>query len=957
MDLKPPTSSLGLYKETRLELDPSDVNSIVQIQLPSLGPFARNTKPQRRVINSLPVSKTEEDFRRQDVAFSGSLYFRKSHTYPRAILFRYLKENNILELRAADLSKAENQKRDANLILRISFPCELRDGAMADSVEQDILNVFLLTEKHEIYILALRPDFFCRPEASSDDIERWCRLYKPSTFGSARPHRLIACSPLELLVCLSDGGVGRLYRKAGEDGSKWEERTYNGGNWGASLRGIIPWQSNNTISYNGNVLDYNTVVEAQVSPDRKHILIVCLNHTLKALSFETGKSTFEKDLLDIQREPQEVSRITLDPGKSNVMVIFEANAALRGDQYYIATFSPQQSGVLKFWGIRDADHPENGVRDVFPDSILMVPDPDDGALWTMADFKLKTTLGSGDIDIWILVRLNRRYKLYHKKSNMGSLATNWDEDWSITISESSRLKPFLEPFPTFSDVDIEDCAEKWLQYVFIPGRVPEAVLETALLIYSHSRELAFTTKSSEASLKERVAHRIGSQIQLDVSNGKFAQYHEQVNLEWTYFWSILNDLDRTRWEPLSLAFDETTGMPWLTFGNGCSTIRVCSDVERLAYNEANDLRIDPNMLAEPSVESDERDQEQMIDLAVLIEVAAKFRGSFSESLQLNCRNTLGKELWQDCLYSVPIRIQSFYDRCSFGDEISDKQYNELLADLQSLRGFQGLTTNFICSLLEMFLQSMSTEVSGLSSTKFGLKLLVKGAQEMITLYTRVLNDLLLLVVFVDVEIDPEEFRMEHCDVARVYIELLDLLRQYQMLQWLVTNTRQDPNDKRQTTSSDFNTTPTTPARTTTVLENLFAVDTRPQAYTNRSQSEATTRNIEDLLKWVTGGNDPAVTLERVLVNIQCNLLKNNDVDLASSFLFFQPSTAWATYFRARLCLLHSDFTSAAIFFQKAAYKLCKPLSLSLGFIPLTIFSLSSTAQSPNRLHSRLFSPP
>ncbi|MCJ1319655.1 hypothetical protein MMC15_004991 [Xylographa vitiligo] len=961
MESRPLKPSLGLYKETRIDLDPIDPNSVVHIQLPSNSAFARNTRPQRRILNALPSSKTEDDYRRQHIASSSSLYFRKSHKYPRSYLWRCLEANTILELRSSDLSKGEHEKREASLILRIAFPTAIRHGgvALADSADQDVLNVFVLTKGNEIYTFSLRPDFFCQPEASAGDLERWCKIFKPSSFSISTPYRLTAYTSLELLVSLNDGRLMRLSRRAGEDGSTWQEAAYNDGQWGASLRGLIRWQGSTTIRHDGQVLDQNTVMSAYPSPDKRHILAVCLNHTLKAWNLETGQTTFSKDLLDKRREPQEVPKIMLDPSISTVMQVFEAHSSLRGDQYYIATFSPQQSGIFKFWGVRDADHAEKGVRDLFPEDVLKVPDPNDGALWTMADFRITTARDSSDIDIWVLVRLNRRYKLYHKVTDMEDLPKIWTRRWSLAVVGSAVPGYSVEPPAKMSDLDPEDSTEKWLDFIFRPGRVPKVILEAGLTIYNNTRDPE-SEKISKGSLEERVAHSVGSHIQFDVSTADIGIYREQTHLEWMNFWSIVTDLDQSRWEPLSFALDEFAGMPWLTFGDGCSAVRACGDLEKTAYNTESDLRLHLLEAPERTIESEKvLFQAELDDLTALVGAAARFRVSFSESLLLQCATTVQQELWQDSLHSVPVQIQSFYDSCNFAEEISDKQYNDVVRALRPAGGLDSFGTDFVLELFKRFLQPMSTAASGLLSTKFGLRLLVKGAQELITLHKRILTDILLFVVFVDMEVDREELQLENFEAARVYTEVLRLLKQYQMLEWLATTRRPDPHEKAESRLFDNPTTEHTPGRLTTVLENLFAVDTRPQSYTTIPQSESVTGNMEDLLKWVTGGNDPTVTMERVLVNIQCNLLKNNNLDLASSFLLFQPPTPWATYIRARLHLLRNEFTSAAIFFQKAAYGLSRPnptidypLASSQLLSPLSASFLSS---GPANYHAHTLS--
>jgi len=939
MESRAPKPLLGTYKETRIDLEPSSPNAIIHLQLPSNGAFARISRLQRRVVNALPAGQKEEDFRRQYLASSGSVYFRKSNKYPRSFLWRCLEEDTTLELRSVDLSKDEHETRDAKLIIRIVFPNAIRRGgvALADSVDHDLLNVFVLTKSNEVYTLTLRPDFFCRPEASEDEVGRWCHIFKPSTFSLTTPHRLMACSSGELLLSLSDGRLLRLFRKSGEDGSKWDERAYNDGQWGASLRGLIRWQATTTVRHDGHVLDRDTILAAQSSPDHKHLLAVSMGHTLKAWNIDTGNPTFSRDLLNKDREPQEVSRIMLDPGTTNIMQVFESYGLRPGDRYYIATFSPQESGLFKFWGIRDADFADTGIRDLFPDNALKLPDPDDGALWTLVDFHVKATRGSSDIDIWILVRLNRRYKLFNKKSSMGNLAEDWEQGWLATVAKLPKGDQRDEPPSRRSDLDAEDSTEKWLGFLFVPGRIPEPVLEAALSIYNETRTSS-AVKSMKTSLKERITSSVGSQSQLREPDTDFNRFQEQIASEWSHFWSIVCDLDQNRWEPLSLGHDEHGDMPWLTFADGLSAVRHCGEVERLQYNSPGDLQDNLNAMLKPSIESGDQAQlPQLDELAMLVATAAAFRMSFSENLRYFCRSTLTRELWQDSLFSVPERMAAFYESCKFSDEIGDKQYDDLTRGLEDIGGFEQLTTEFIMSLLELFLQPMSTDASGLQSTKFGLKLLVRGAQEMISLHLRILTDILYVVVFLNMEIDPEKHSMDDFDPSLVYTEIVDLLKQYQMMQWLATHSRPDPRGIQEAKPSadyatlTFGTSSTAQERQiTTVMENLFAVDTRPQSYSYKSQSETITGNIEDLLKWVTGGNDASVTLDGALVNIQCDLIKNNNIDLASSFLLFQPSNAWATYVRGRLCLLRSEFTEAAIYFKKAAYNLCKASFQSLS---------------------------
>ena len=932
MDSKAPVSSLCLHREARVNLDPLSSSSIIQLQLPSTSTFSRTSRVVRRVADAIPPSKSEDEFKKRNTASSGSIYFRQENKYPRSILWRCLESNTVLELRSVDLSKRENDSKEAGLILRFGFPSGIRNGgiALADSTEEDALSVFVLTKTNELYTLKLRPKFFCQASASEDEFDGWYKTFKPSSLSISTPFRLVACGPLNLLIALTDGRLVRLRRRHGEDGSTWDEAAYNDGQWSSSLKGLIRWQGSNTIRYEGNALDQNTAVNVMLSPDGHHILVTSLNHTLKFWNVASGRPTASRDLLDVPRGPQETAKITLDPGTYKNLDVFEAQAGYDGDLYYVMTFSPQSSGVFKVWGVRDADQNDIGVRDLFPYDILRLPDPDDGALWTMSDFKLKTVLGSSRLEVWILMRLNRRYKLYHRKfMDLQGLGEEWQYDWSITVIDLSRREPQNEAPLKISDFDCNGITDKWIEFILRPGRVPGAVLETALSIYTHTRGL-IPPKTSKASLRERIESCVGSQLYLqhsDILGSNVSKFLETLNDEWITYWSIVAEVDQARWEPLSLGFDAHSDMPWIVLADGCSAIRECSEIETLAYNKSKSLIGNSARTLMPSVEMDGSSASPTApdELAMLVEASTKFRTSFSEALISSCDKCLESELWQDSSYSAPTRIQLFYDRCGFLNEVGDRQYNELAGSLSRAGGFDGITNESILAILEA-LPGRLSEASGLVSTRFGLKVLASGAQDMVTLHARVLSDLLYLVVFVDMEVDREEYAMENFHAASIFIELLDQLRRNQMAHWLATNTRQDPATTQANDSVSKTLGSLGIGNASTILENLFARDIKPQSYSSQSQSAALTQTICDLLTWAAGGNE--ISLDKVLVNIQCDFLKNNNIDLASSFLRFQPSSAWATYIRGRFCLLQHEFTEAAIHFKKSAFKLCKRLIYS-----------------------------
>ena len=930
MDSKAPVSSLALLKETRADHEPVTSGSVIQIQITSTSAFTVRPRQQRRILKNTTGYRDEHSFTKCCIATTGSLYFGKSKRHPRSFLWRVLQEGKVLELRSIDLSKSSGETREASLIIQFCFLAGLKHGgvALVDLEHQDALNVFALTKGNELYTFTLSKDFFCNAAASEEEVSRWCKAFKPATFSISTPHSLIAASFRQLIFSLSDGRILRLTRDKDEDGSKWQEATYGDGQWASSLRGLVRWQGSNTVKYDGTTLEQSTPVAMARSPDKKHVFAVCLNHTLRIWNLGKAASVFSMDLLWKHREPHDIPKVMMDPSSPNVVQLFSIHEIIDGCEYYAVTLSPHDFGQFKFWGIRDPDHGARGVRDLFPEYSLKPPDPDPSpeskAIWKVADFKITGGQQGKSLELWILMRSNRQYKLYSLKFDIQDLANVWHDSWSITASETMVDS---EP-PLISDLDPEDATDKWLEYIYYPGRYPETVLETALGMYCSERSVSLP--EPKAPLKERMTSAIVIQVTNVNAASDFNKYRTATNQEWTAIWQDIHDLNKSRWEFLSLAYDEQAEMPWIAFSDGCSAIRTCDKVEKMVHNSSADLAVSNNLLPTPSVEVEDGAEPRLPDeLAVIIEAATQFRQSFSYRLKSICDRVLATELWLDPSYSVPLRIQSFYDQCNFIEEIGSAPYNDLMDALDRIGGFNGLETDAFLAILEDLAHGLPEHASDLVHTQFGLKLLINGAQEMIDLRTRLLFDLLVLVVFVDMEIDREETPMENFDAPRVYVEILELLKQYQIMQWLAKNTRVDTSstlaNPAPAKAAKLDSSNDRKARTLTLLESLFALDLPAQSLGMQSQSEALTQSIQDLLTWATGGHDPTVTFDDVPVYVQCNLLANRDLDLASDFLRFQPSTAWATYIKGRLSLLKGEFTEASIYFKKAAFKLCRSI--------------------------------
>lgn len=929
-----PVSSLHLFKEVRIDIQPQSPSSVIQFRIPSSTAldFTRAPLPKRSVPKDLPSPKTEEDFVRNNLATESSIFFARAGRYPRSFLWRILNDGLGLRIQSVDLSKRIERTKEPSFILEFTFPGTIRPRGVtfAETEDGDTIGVFVLTVSNELYTLTLKRSFFHSSRNSEVELEKWCKVFKPGSLNFTSPNCILAKSSLELILGLDDGRLMRLTRKDGDDGSAWHDVVYNDGKWGSSLRSLVRWQGANSIAFNGTNLEKNTPQALALSPTGSHLWVVCLNHSLKVWNMEQGRTVYKNDLLGVEREPHETAKLLLDPGSPNLVQTFTAEGSLDGDRYYVMTYSPHELGQFKIWAVRDADAGNKGIRDLYPESRFRAPDPDPDpdskAIWKMVDFKANVTK-EDTFDIWILMRSSRQYRLYNLNITTTDFARSldpyWRDNWTTMASETLESIPS----PHVSDAEPEGVMESWTDFLLRRTRYPEYLIEFAMLNYAAAQKLT-VTMDPRTSLRERMQLAVSSSVQLQRLGPKdmdFAGYRTALEQEWNLLWQEIRGLDRSRWEVLSLAYNEEAEAPWLAFKSGCSPVRKCSRIEVATHNHPNVLQKSAS-LEVPSIEMDKEMAVLPDELSLLLATAATFRQGFSHQFRRACDAILAAELWQEPELSAQLRMQSFYERCHFDQGIGDEDVARLRADLTRFEDRGGIRDAIFRTFIKALPKTRS-EVQGSLSTRFGLGVIMRGAQEIIDLYEQMLSNLLILVVIIDIEMEEDDLIAHDFMAAPIYIELLDLLKQYKVLHWLAKNVRPEPRPGSGDEGVEMSSEITDTSKKSTILQNLFAQALAPRPDTEQAQPGKLTEDIEDVIVWTTGISENGVSFNDVLAHIQCNLLLNNNIDLASSFLRYQPSTAWATYLKGRLHLLKGDFTQAAIYFKKAAFKLCKPFYL------------------------------
>ena len=920
-----PRAALSLHKEGRIDFDTAvDVCTTIQIQIPSSSTFSRTGRNQRRVLRGVQVPKNEQAFQKTHLATSSAVLFRSPSQSPQSLLWRLLDDEKVLEIRPFDLTKDSEETDEASCLMQLHFPGPIHREAIA-IVEgiNGTVDAYVLTKGHDLYTVSLRSSFFHDEKASEVNVERWCKTYRPASFTLCSPHRLIAADLSQIIVSLSDGRLMRLTRKRGEDGTQWQERTFNDGQWGSSLRGLVRWQGNNAIRYEGATLDQATALAGAISPDGRHVYTICMNHTLKVWELETGKCVYTGDLLGVHREPRELPELMIDPASARLIQIFNVKGVIEGDDYYVMTFSPHDLGQFKIWAVRDANAGDKGIRDLYTDELLRPvdpePNPDSKAVWRVSDLTLEVTEKHHHIDFRMLMKSSRRYRIFHLASDLGtfpdSLPGDWHTLWTSIALETMNDQP--EPQPLVSEPG--DLMDAWLDFLFYPGKYSTNVLETALSIYRASRSYISAPKP-KASLHERLSHAITSDVRPDRFQHHLEpqkQYCLALHQEWSILWQDVQDVERQLWDAASLAC-HGRNMPWLIFAGGCAAIRSCDQVERVAHNAPEDLARSGNLLPLPSIEGSHSQEAARLpdELGVLVGAAAGFRKSFSYSLRFSYEDTLSGELWQEPTISMPDRVQAFYDSCHLDSEVSDDAFDGLNDALVQIGGFSGLEDGQFTAILNTLPSTMASSPSGLAWTRFGSRVFERSTRECIGVHKQLVLDLLLVVVFLSVEVDEEGNSLARIDSSLVYSSLLERIKEYDVMGWLSTHSR--PQLQSNTPGADS-------SLSVTILESLFSRDISPQESKSQSPAEAFTNTIGDVLTYISGRSQDAPFDEAILL-VQCDLLAKKNLDLAVGFSRFLPRTVWATYIKGRMYLMQGECEAASTAFKRAAWKLCKFLS-------------------------------
>lgn len=935
-----------LYQETRLSLDSASSSSILNINAATTSFSASFGAGKKRPFDEIS-GLDEENYARKHLATEGSVFFRPKSKAPRSFLWRVLNDRQLLEIQCVDLvlETKKHAKAESWLTFHVALSAPIIPGgvALADAEEKDALEVFVITNDKELYTITLRRDLLVRETIPTDFDPATCvKRCGLNLVSYRRPYRLQAVGSLELLVSLSDGSILRLTRQPHENAAQWRETHYSEGGWKGTLKRGLTFTKTQTVRYNDHDLNADTVAAMAKSPNGRLIWTLGLDHMLKAWDIDTGKVAMTRNIVGgpnedegskngryiMSAEQGTLLQIVSAPDASDSQALASLNTEV---PYYLIVYSPKDH-QFKVFGVRSA-RDEDGTEEVHLDDMhrrdKLIPPIDDlmnTNIWQMEHFAFSPGENFSGAQLWLRVRsgaICRTFMLEFDLLDQDGAAIDLEDvfanGWSAVDSSSltvDKLKSSVDFIAVTGNQDVTRTpSEKWLDFLFFPGRFSQASLESALYLYCKGRSLPTSTsrgiRANEQPLKERITGAVAAKILLrrlpTNDQPDYESYQRDLQTQWETFFTLLTHLHNRRHETIGFAFDLEESLPWTICADFVAPMRANSGFENLALNAdlimSGDINETHDHVRSRIIETDED-----IARSQFLALARRCRSCFAAVPQSKLRSiAIASAMAQTADETAEEGMQSIYDRCNFQDEIGELEYN-ILNDLSDeLNGLGGLNDDHFLAITERIEdvpandRGVDREVLG----RLGRPFSVAVAQETLQRSQAILLDMLALLVFLHCDLQEDELS-EELRPAQVYENLMMHLKHVELRLWLVSNVRVEKKQAGGRRSEQL-----------TLYEHMFAQDWKA-----KPDRQNVSYGLAELLtawskSWIFGISISHV-YDRLCGHILADLVEHHDVDLALDFLKIAPDTAWVSYLKGRLYILTGEYELAGLAFHEAA---------------------------------------
>ena len=938
-----------LYQETRISPAPALQSQVLHINTSpdsSAPVFSAGRKRGFDEISGLD----EEQYARKYLATEGSVFFRRKSRAPRSFLWRVLDDRKVLEVQAVDLVHDRTAARsESGLTFRITLPAEIvRSGvAFADPDETDALEVFVLTVQNELYTFTLKRDLLTRDSVPNEFDARTCfKKYSSTSLSFRHPYKLVATSSLELLISLADGRFVRLERRPNESGAQWRETHFSEGGWKDTLRGMMPG-SRQWVKYGDTDLDPSAIAAMATSPDGKYIWTVTLDHELKVWSTETAKVVVRQDLLkEPQREERRKQPRYIMPAEQGTLLQVvtpplpkkSRSLAKRGeaDKYFVVVHSPREH-EFKFYEIStkysSTDVLELAVDDIFT-SGGMIPPVDElmnTNIWHLEDFFIQPGVERQGNRLWLRARSGSLCRTFMLTFDLPQpdvyvdMEKEFQREW-VAVDSGIQTIDAIREFVDFPG-ELEDFSEqagnpneKWIDFLFVPGRFTASCIESALHLYSQGRNLSSKRMSrglnpADQPLKERLVLAITAKIilgRLPYDQPNYTKYHTDIQEQWKMFFSLLSHLHTRRHDSIGFAFDSVDGLPWSVCADFVAPVTANSTFDTLRLNSnlrPNDI-VSDTLCNKVFPESDSSSQSK--ELAMIRDFAARLSPDFRRSFKAYAVNEARTHEGGDREYNAS-RVLACYEANRVNEHVMDDDFQALELAAEDLSGLGSIGDDALLAVLEL----LAEDVEGLRKDKkslhrFGDRFIIASAQEILEKNQKTLLELLLLVVFMYGDLDQADLHETFIsEVGPIYDAVITRIKHNALLSWLANNEIPEHSDQQKASTKVPN---------VTLLERIAIGDWDPRS---RGQED-----LPDLLtmwsrQWIDA---PFRHLNQdwdgFTGHVLGVLIKEGHLELATEFQRFltpeENASGSIKYLSGRLLLATGEYALASLKFRAAA---------------------------------------
>ncbi|KAI5800092.1 nucleoporin Nup120/160-domain-containing protein [Geopyxis carbonaria] len=929
------TAPLYLYKQTRVNIDWSEKKtSSIDIALPQHpGRVTKSLTLRAKSRQTVPLD-SEEKFKYAQHADAASIYYRLNDRFPRCILWRVLEDWQILSLTSVDFTKPDSHPA-LDKTFRFLFPEPIQPGTVgfADAPGRDELVVYALTSGGVLYTLSLTPAFFQQNSTSKrrTRTNEFCKTFVPSTFTLNTPHALFAVNHESLAISLHDGNILRLDKDKSKPESlestvaHYVEKRFSDTRYVDYIKLKMPWVGTATVNYGESSVYHTTVISAityqqsqsldsQQPPGsvRPLLITVSVDHTLKVWSLERQTLLHSADLLNEPQPPSAKMKTWLDPSPSSLLRIIDSS--FQDDHlFYLVTLSTATTGKFKFWvAVKNEQGDFGGLVDLYPEAEFEAGPPSGTAPWIISEFRVTPASPEEPslFDLWVLWKSDTNFRVQNIQFDIKSIPKSWSQ-WATAITD-----PVHEiPKRTASLQTSEDVTDFWMNWIFYPGRFPDTVLESALLLYEENFAYNKTDLKNE-SLEARVTTMVTSTttVKESVATPSYEKYNSDLNLQWERFSRLCTELDKARGEALSLVTDPVSGYVWTVNVDGITALRECTEPEIIKHNPpasvGNNLDIlswrNPKRLGAGLKDKD------LADAILLVGVADELMNSLSENAYDRCVMRLQEEVTRDPIQSMSDLMEVLWDQCLV-DEVSTEMCEKIENTIEYVGNLEQAFSSIFSSLYHADIHNTPARL-----TAFGAKVLVGGSQEVI----HVNHDLLFSLVFLLLHIVYCDGNFAPISEPEIlYQNLLAHFREYEILNWMARNTvplsRQDGDEisraLTELTVSGASLSGT--EKRGSVLQLVLKQMSGPSP-TGHGRAGSTTLSF-CVRRFLHG-----LGVDRYgsgVTNVVSALLGSGSAGKAMEFSKFLQSSCWDTYMKGRVQLGNQRYETAASFFHKAAF--------------------------------------